>query len=144
MNHETWNIKQKGFIAITSAIVISVLLLAIAFALSFSGFFARFNVLDSEYKNRSNALAEACVDKALLSLALNPSFGGNQTVTVDSATSPAIICEIKEVSLAGSKYTIYTKGEFPQTTARKAVSNLKVIVHQSNLSVVSWEELPAN
>src|SRR5260221_6266642 len=66
--------KQKGFIALMSAIIISVLLLAITLSLSFSGYFTRFNIVDSESKERSSALGESCGDAAILKLISNKDY----------------------------------------------------------------------
>ena len=60
---------QGGFVALTSTVVIAVLLIAVTLSLNLTGFFARFNVLETEYKERSFSLAEACVQTALLKLA---------------------------------------------------------------------------
>ncbi len=49
-----------------SAIVISVVLLIIVTTSSFTGFYGRFNILDTELKARSAATADACVSSALL------------------------------------------------------------------------------
>lgn len=125
--------RNHGFIAITSAIIISVLLLAIVFTLSLSGFFVRFNILDSEYKTRSEALAEGCVSKVFLNIAQNIAL---------TTTDPSIDCQIVDASLALGQYTIHTKGEFPDAGTFKAITNLEVIVNESDLSVVSWNELP--
>jgi hypothetical protein len=56
---------HKGFTALISAIIISVILLGLAVALGGSTFFARFNSLNREYKRISLGLAEACVHEAL-------------------------------------------------------------------------------
>jgi hypothetical protein len=66
--------KEKGFIALFSVIVISTVLLLVATTLSFSGFFGRFNVLDTESKSRSDELAEACIEYATLQLANDNTF----------------------------------------------------------------------
>ena len=123
---------QSGYIALISAIVISVVLMAVTFALSFSGYFARFNILDSEYKERSVALAEACADTALLRLALNPGYAGNETLTLGADS-----CFIRGITLAGGQFTIYTKAIF-----QKINTNLKIFAASSDLSIISWEEIP--
>ena len=60
--------RNKGFVALMSAIIISVILLLIITNLSLTAFYSRSDVLDSELKDRSSALAEACVDTAILKL----------------------------------------------------------------------------
>ncbi len=124
---------QKGYIALVSAIIISLLLMAVAFALSFSSYFSRFNITDSSTKEISLSLAESCVDKALLSLAQNSSYGGNETITVDGTKN----CSILPVETNGSQKTVKTSAVFQQATA-----NIKVIVNLPAFTIVSWEETP--
>lgn len=128
------NTSNTGYIALISTIIISVLLLTITTALSFSGFFVRFNVLGSEYKEKSNGLAEACGDAALLKLAIDPdpAHAANQTVQVGSDS-----CKILDVVQAGGKYTIYTQGNF-----QRSYTNLEILVNDIDLSIISWEEIP--
>lgn len=127
--------KERGYIALMSVIVISVLLMTIAIAVSFTGFFSRFNVLSEEYKERSLALAEACADTALLNLSLDPGYNPiNQTINIDS---DACIVVSKQIdSPAAGQTTILTSGQFQQAT-----TNIKVVVGSSDLSLVSWEEV---
>ena len=74
---------SKGFIALFSVIIISLVLLLVASALSFSGFFARFNILDSELKAQSEGLADACIEHVRLALALDAAFSGSGEVDID-------------------------------------------------------------
>src|SRR5258708_32505996 len=91
-------INQKGFIALTSAMVISILLLAITVSLGFCGFFTRFNILDSESKERSLALAEACGEMSILNLTQGLSTIGNITVGDDKCN---IVSIQKDIPVAG-------------------------------------------
>ena len=124
--------EKNGFIALMTAIVFSFVLMITAATLSQTSFFSRAEILDAEYKERSSALAEACVDTALLKLAVDPSYTGPETVSVGSDT-----CEI--VSVTGLD-TIRTRAEFPPGTNQAAATNLEVQVDASNLSVISWNE----
>jgi hypothetical protein len=124
----------NGYIAITSAIIISLLLMVIVFALSFSSFFGRYNIFDSQTKEISQALAEACAEKALLNLSQNSSYPGNETITVKSPDT----CDILTIETSGSQKTIKTRATF-----QKTATNIKIIASTTpNLSIVSWEEVP--
>ena len=84
--------KQNGYIAVMSAVIISVLLLSIVAALSFSTYFTRFNIFDSFTKERSRSLAESCADYALLKLRELPSsYAGYETITVSGDETCAIL-----------------------------------------------------
>jgi len=122
---------QQGYIALVSAIVISALLMTFTFALSFSGFFARFNILNSEYKERSIGLAEACADIALLKLSENSAYTGGENVAVDGDS-----CHIYTVATVGANFEIYTDANF-----NSAETNIKVVAAVSDLDIVSWGEI---
>lgn len=132
------NVTQHGFVAIMSAIVISILLLAITVGLGFSGFFGRFNILDSENKERSLALAEACADKAILNFVQNQTYNPvNECVEVgDVCPDGTNICTIVSKIFSGSGTTFKT-----QACINESVTNLEVII-DNNFTVTSWQELP--
>ena len=120
--------KKDGFVALITAIILSAILLIVTTTLNQTSFFTRSILLDSEYKERSAALAEACVDVARLKLANNPTYPGNEpSIPVGSE-----LCEIKPIS--GN--TIEAKGIY-----RESVTNLRVIFNPSDISIVSWEEI---
>ena len=135
--------RKNGFIALITAIVLSVILLTVAVALNQIGFLTRSEVLDSEYKNRSFALAEACVDTALLKLAGNPSYsGGEPSIAVGS--DACAIGVVSQNTPSAGQTTINTSAVFPATsvTSQNAVTRLQIIVNSSDLSLISWDEVP--
>lgn len=126
-------IKQDGFMALMSAIIISILLLAISLTVSLTGFFSRFNIVDSEFKQRSMTLAEACVDAALLNFAKDPSYNpSNESVTIGSDQ-----CKIIAKIVLGAETTFRT-----QAIVNKSYTNLQVTVHTVSLAIIRWEEVP--
>jgi hypothetical protein len=122
--------KQNGFIALFSVIIISFVLILVATTLAFSGFFTRFNILDSESKSRSAYLAEACVESARLALAENKNFAGNNTVHIDPDSC--------DYSVIGSPTTIIS-----HSAVNDANTYLRVVVsvNNSSIPIVSFEEL---
>ena len=122
---------KKGYIALISSIIISMLMLMISLTLSFTGFFSRINILNAEFKEISLRLAEACVDMALLKLSENQSYQGNENIAINDKQ-----CSILIIEAAGNEKVIKTKANF-----QKAVTNLKIKVNNADLSVISWEEL---
>ncbi|MBI5401623.1 hypothetical protein HZB05_02220 [Candidatus Wolfebacteria bacterium] len=123
---------RNGYLALTSAIIISILILTISLSLEFSGFFARFNILDSEYKEKSLALADACADKALLKIIQNASYSGSETITIGNN-----LCNILPIETLSNQKTIKTSAVY-----QNAASNIKVIINMTDFSIISWEELP--
>lgn len=63
--------KRNGFIALISTVIISAILLAAAVSASRASFWARFDLLARENKKISAAMAEGCVQAALLKIAKN-------------------------------------------------------------------------
>jgi hypothetical protein len=128
---------QQGYVALISAIVISVLLITITFALSFTSFYGRGNILNSEFKKVSYGLASSCAENAMLKLALNQSYvpvSGGETLNLGSNT-----CKIISVTSSGSQRTIKTQSIYKNT-----YSNLQVLVtlSPSSLTVNRWTETP--
>ncbi|HVV39082.1 MAG TPA: hypothetical protein VHD31_02030 [Candidatus Paceibacterota bacterium] len=123
--------KQKGFIALTSAVIISAVLLTLATTVSATSFFSRFNALNSEYKRTSLGLAESCVNATLLKIAQ----GYGYTLTADPAYQAGIgvpvkvgsnTCTVKAASYVSAGtgkrlYTITTQGQY-----KGAFSNITI------------------
>jgi hypothetical protein len=119
---------QHGFIALMSAIVISALLLAVTFSVGFIGFFARFNLIDSESKEKSFILAESCLEVAIANIVQDPAFNPiNQKVTVGSES-----CTIVSVSNAGVLRTVKTFA-----VINKAHTNLKAVFDTVSFRLIS-------
>jgi hypothetical protein len=124
---------EKGFIALISAIVISVLLLVITLTLGMTSFFARFNVLDSEFKEQSTALAESCVSQAMLDLAQGTSSSKSYPLRVDVGSDHCFIPNQPVVS--GTQTTIKATANI-----QGAATNIEAVVKNADWSVVSWRE----
>jgi len=127
--------KRDGFIALISAIVISMLLIAITFSLSLSGYFARFNTLNAEFKKQSTALAEACGDMALLRLAQGTTITTPLALGIGSDT--CTIFGIQANTPSAGQTTIQTKAIF-----QKSVTNLQIVINNASITVLSSQELP--
>lgn len=132
---------DRGYIALISAIIISALLLIITFAVNFSSFFARFNILDSEYKKISLGLAEACVDTAILEIARDVTWQQGPGGTVVNVGSNS--CKICEVDDTSDTPRIIVRA---RALYNKAFTNLKIKIHPeplvgpTDIVVDSWEE----
>ena len=120
---------KNGFVALITAIILSLILIVVTVTLNRSSFFTRSAILEAEYKEMSSALAEACVDGAMLRIATTPGYSiSNDPVIVGTET-----CTIDSVSGG----TIQTSAD-----VNKSITRLEVIVDLSDdLSVVSWNEI---
>lgn len=131
LNLEASTKYNEGMIALMSAIILSVILLMLAVTLSFTGLNNRFNVLDSEVKEYSSTLADACIDVALLGFAQNSSYAGNINTIVGGDT-----CYVGPVTTIGSQKIFKTRG-----IHSNFYTNLKVVIDATNFSVISVEEV---
>src|SRR3989344_1241599 len=62
---------NKGFLALTSTLIITAVLMMAISATSTSSFFARFDAMGNEFKRVSLGLSESCLNAALLKLTQN-------------------------------------------------------------------------
>ena len=120
---------ESGFMALISAIVMSLILITITVILNLTGFFGRYNILDAEYKETSKGLAEACVDTAILGITQGNIPLPNTVITVGPNQ-----CTI--VSVTGASPAIIKT----QAIFKKSYTNLKVSYSPSTFSINSWEE----
>ncbi len=123
--------KKSGYIAITAAIIITILILAIVTTTSSTGYFGRFNILGSLLKEEGDALAEACADTALLGLALDIDYAGATTTNIASST-----CEIFAIVTNGNQKTIKAKG-----LKNNTITNIEVILNTDDFTIISWNEV---
>jgi len=130
-------LNQDGFVALISAIIISVMLLIIAVTIGMTGIFGRFNVLDSESKERSIGLAEACVDTAILKLSIDKDYlliPADHSIPIIGSDTCNIV-SILPISIPRNfPITIQT-----QAIVNKSYTNLVVVI-DSDYAIVSWEE----
>src|ERR1044072_7315133 len=77
---------QGGYIALMSALIISVILIGFLTTLSLGGFFGRFNVLNSEFKERSAAVAEGCANAAISRMGGDVTYAGNEDLVFGGNT----------------------------------------------------------
>ena len=129
----------KGYIALVSALLLTVVLLVFTVAVSLSGYYSRINVLGSEVKEQSAALAEACINKAMADVAIgNPvagvvSFGSNPYDGGNPYT-----CEI--ISITADTPTVGQTRIKAQGEYLDSFTNFVVDVDNITQNVVSWRE----
>lgn len=137
LNYQFSTKSGAGYIALTSVIIMSLLLITIALALSSANYFSRFNILENEFKEHSNNLAEACVNYALGQLALDINYAGHDQAVLIGADT----CAVVSVLPAGAVWPkiITAQAVYPKNQAERSFTNLTVTIN-ANLSVISWQE----
>lgn len=130
MSDKIQKTKESGFVVLISTIILSAILMAVVFSVSFSGFFTRFNLLDSENKERSFSLANACANLAMLKRSQDNAYAGNETLSVGSE-----YCRVRPILVSGDVII--------ETTASVSSSftNIRVNLDAGNLSVRRWREV---
>lgn len=122
----------RGFIALTSAVIIAATLLVVVVAGSIAGFYERAVLLDSELKERSAAAAQACAQKAFLYLESAGYTGGAYKLnSLDE-------CRVGELVVAGGQVTFKVQA----TSSRSAVTDLRVVYEPASFKIDVWKEIP--
>ncbi len=98
--------KQKGYIALVSVILVSVIGIAISVSLVLLSLAHSQNSFVSEQATQANVLAESCVEVALLNLQQDQNYSGNETVTVGADN-----CQVEPITVNGSVYTVNTQAQ---------------------------------
>lgn len=127
---------HKGFIALMSAVIISAVLMLTVVAGALSGIYARSNVLDAELKSRSRAVADACLEQALLLVTNDPGYGSSAPETEYQKFNSIDACELT-VSGAAPTKTISVQG-----SSTKAVTNLSATYDTDTKALSSLAEVP--
>lgn len=122
---------QRGYIALMSAFIISAVIILLVLTFGQVSFLNRANISSTQFKEKSRALASACVNTALLKLVDNSSYAGGETISVASDT-----CDIVSVVSSSTGRIISAQGEF-----QKSFTNFMVTVDSDVVDIISWEEV---
>lgn len=124
--------RDDGYLAITVALIFSLIALFVSASLGTRMLIARFNRLEYVNKKISYAAARSCNDVALLRLRADANYGGNETINIGTYT-----CTIFPVERSASNYIIKTR-----SVVQRATTNLKLTVN-GKLQHITLEELAA-
>ncbi len=100
--------KNRGFIALFTVIIISFVLLMMTLTLNSASLFGRFNILETEFKEQTSKLADACIEVARLARATgNYEIGVRKKVIINLDTG--LGCEYKFISSSNVKICSHLK-----------------------------------
>lgn len=122
--------KDNGYVAIITAVIMSVIIGIIVFTMSLGSFLGRENSLSFHLKEKSRGLAEACVETARLKIIQNPNYAGGENVSVASDT-----CRIISVANLNGNSLISAQGNY-----QKLFTNLEVTIRQNDVLILDWQE----
>lgn len=148
---------QNGFIALTSTLILSAVLVMLMITTSTSSFFTRFDALYGEFKRVSLGLSESCLNIALLKIAQNynylPPVGGEIiNVGIDTCTIKSITCLDNpcEDTMGRKKLEIETGAKYPSSNGSWSTNKIKISAQNPaistsptllRISVDSWNDL---
>jgi hypothetical protein len=118
----------RGYVALMATIIISAVLLVLSIEGSEVGARARFDILGTEAKEQSVALAEACKDQTLAALISDLSYTGNATTT-----SPVGTCYIFPILLNTPTTGVVTLKI--QSRVQNSFSNLEFQIAMNNIHI---------
>ena len=126
--------RERGFIALVSALIISVVLLSIVIGSGMGSFYARMDALGKEQAAQARALASSCVDVALLARATSTqplifSISGRR-VNIDE--SKGQICVVDTLTSGTGTVSIHTHsavGNSYSTISATASTSPNIFIH---------------
>lgn len=121
---------NSGYIAVVSAVIITLVITLLSLAASNNSFLGRFDTQSAESKVTSYQLAQGCLDHARLRLAMGL-YSGNETVDIGSYS-----CHIYPITTSGLNKIIQV-----DATVDNKTTNLKLTINALSYITVSLEEL---
>src|SRR5688572_17216913 len=126
---------KHGYIAITTVIILSVIITVLGFSLATRSYYSRLSSLGTTSKQQSDFAARSCLEQALLNRSLDNSYTGNETVTITTPNG-TLLCTIFPFLLQGNNLTIRTDAVINQAT-----TNYELVVDSITLSRISMQEV---
>jgi hypothetical protein len=127
---------RAGFLALTSVLILFAFMLVLTTGIALTSFIARGTASRSYYKEVSRALAESCIEEALLRLAATSTYAGSEVLSVATNSIPADACTIGSIAASSSNLLIQATSSF-----QNAATNIRATVRASDLVIIGWEEL---
>lgn len=131
-----FNIYTRGFIALISVLMLSVILLAAVISLAQYGIISRYALLTLEQKESTESLAGACVQVARIAVVNDPQYQTtNKIVSVgtDSCLIEHIFAQTPSLGISRIETSASSSG---------AMTNLRVEVDTASGAIVRLEEIP--
>lgn len=123
--------RENGYIAIVSAVILTIVILTIAISFSSSNFLGRFDSGFFESKEATSAYAQGCIEYTLLKLSIDSGYAGNESVAIASST-----CTIRPITTGGGQKIIQTYAIVDNKT-----TNLEITVDENTLETILFREV---
>lgn len=125
---------QEGFIALISILIIGAIVLVISIGLSLRSIGETDMSLSEQESHKALALANLCVEQALMKLEAILNYAGNESIIIGSES-----CAIRPISGSGNLNRIVET----QSTVSGYTKKIKAVVSQISptMKITSWEEV---
>ncbi len=125
--------QQPGIIALITVLITGAIVLVIGLGMAGRSMLGSNTSLDEELSHQALVAATSCMEQALLALANNASYAGNEQKTIGANT-----CTIATITSSGDARTVKTSSTVSGHTKR-----IQVTVSNVNppLEVSSWQEV---
>ena len=133
--------RADGYIAITTAIILSAVMLLISASTIYVALTSRLGTSTASLKAIVNGASQGCLDQALLQLSLDSTYAGSESLTLQSG-SQTVTCSIMAITASGSNKIIKAHATISALGAQGPVTNLILTVHATQLTAVSLQEVP--
>lgn len=126
--------KNQGFTALISVLIISALILTISIGLSLRSIEEIKMASNQDLSNKALSLTEACAENAVLKLKQNQSYSGNEDVIIEGNDS----CHIFPVEGSGN----FNRVIKTESTVKELKRKIRIDISQvSPLQIFSWQEV---
>ncbi len=122
--------KNNGYIAVITAIVVTLILTLISLVTSNTSYLGRTDTTRLESKAISRQVAEACLERARLKLA-SGAYNGNESITVDTYS-----CQLDPIVTSDTNKIITSKATVDNNTTK-----LELTINATTLITVTLKEL---
>lgn len=125
---------NKGFIALTSILIIGAMVLVISIGVALRSVDEAYMSLGEQEAGRAIALANLCAEQALMKLKNDSNYSGNESIIVEGES-----CDILAVDGTGnSNRTVRSKSTVSGFTKKVKVEVLQI---NPEMQINSWEEV---
>lgn len=126
-------IRMSGYVALTTVIMVTVILTLIGVTAAFRSLSSRQTELLGTFKQQSKYAAEGCLDQSLLNLSLNNTYAGNETITYPES---GVTCRIEPIYTVTSNKILKVS-----SVVNEAATYLVLTVNAVTLDRVSLQEV---
>lgn len=127
-------IKEQGYIALISILIVLAIVLSIAISASFFGIIESQMGLSQSLAAQSYYLANACAETALMKLKSNLKYQGNEQISIDNQT-----CMINLIEGSGNRNRTIKTYSAANNQTKKIV--VKIIQVRPDTVIRSWQEV---